>query len=201
LLNLKINYYPRCPQPELAVGVEEHTYVSALSFILTNGVPGLQVVNSAGAWVTARDEPGTLVVHVGDALEILSNGRYTSVLHRGLVNRQAVRVSWSSSPSCRRTPCYCARCRSSLRTAPRRRASSHAPSGSTSSTRSSRRRRINRRRRRPIGRRSPVKRTRRPRRRVPVAGEEEHKVLKKKEQSEEEEAKKAPVAANLVEVN
>ncbi|KAE8791024.1 anthocyanidin synthase [Hordeum vulgare] len=94
LLKLKINYYPRCPQPELAVGVEAHTDVSALSFILTNGVPGLQVVNSDGAWVTARDEPGTLVVHVGDALEILSNGRYTSVLHRGLVNRQAVRVSW-----------------------------------------------------------------------------------------------------------
>ncbi|VAI52396.1 unnamed protein product [Triticum turgidum subsp. durum] len=94
LLKLKINYYPRCPQPELAVGVEAHTDVSALSFILTNGVPGLQVVDSSGAWVTARDEPGTLVVHVGDALEILSNGRYTSVLHRGLVNRQAVRVSW-----------------------------------------------------------------------------------------------------------
>ena len=39
-------------------------------------------------------EPGTIIVHVGDALEILSNGRYTSVLHRGLVNRDAVRISW-----------------------------------------------------------------------------------------------------------
>nr|CAB3448467.1 unnamed protein product [Digitaria exilis] len=93
LLQLKINYYPRCPQPELAVGVEAHTDVSALSFILHNGVPGLQVRHD-GRWVTARDEPGTIVVHVGDALEILSNGRYTSVLHRGLVNRDAVRVSW-----------------------------------------------------------------------------------------------------------
>jgi leucoanthocyanidin dioxygenase len=98
LLKLKINYYPVCPQPDLAVGVEAHTDVSALSFILTNGVPGLQVKRGAGhegeGWVTARDEPGTLVVHVGDALEILSNGRYTSVLHRGLVNRHATRVSW-----------------------------------------------------------------------------------------------------------
>ncbi|XP_062217214.1 leucoanthocyanidin dioxygenase-like [Phragmites australis] len=93
LLQLKINYYPRCPQPELAVGVEAHTDVSALSFILHNGVPGLQVWHG-GRWVTARSEPGTMIVHVGDALEILSNGRYTSVLHRGLVNREAVRVSW-----------------------------------------------------------------------------------------------------------
>ncbi|CAN6277244.1 unnamed protein product [Urochloa humidicola] len=92
-LQLKINYYPRCPQPELAVGVEAHTDVSALSFILHNGVPGLQV-RHAGRWVTARHEPGTIIVHVGDALEILSNARYTSVLHRGLVNRDAVRVSW-----------------------------------------------------------------------------------------------------------
>ncbi|KAK8461217.1 hypothetical protein SEVIR_1G000600v4 [Setaria viridis] len=92
-LQLKINYYPRCPQPELAVGVEAHTDVSALSFIIHNGVPGLQV-RHGGRWVTARDEPGTIIVHVGDALEILSNGRYTSVLHRGLVNRDAVRVSW-----------------------------------------------------------------------------------------------------------
>ncbi|CAM0907677.1 unnamed protein product [Alopecurus aequalis] len=95
LLKLKINYYPVCPQPDLAVGVEAHTDVSALSFILTNGVPGLQVKRGdSEGWVTARDEPGTLVVHVGDALEILSNGRYTSVLHRGLVNRVATRVSW-----------------------------------------------------------------------------------------------------------
>ncbi|KAF0918038.1 hypothetical protein E2562_021729 [Oryza meyeriana var. granulata] len=93
LLQLKINYYPRCPQPDLAVGVEAHTDVSALSFILHNGVPGLQV-HHGGHWVTARSEPGTIVVHVGDALEILANGRYTSVLHRGLVNREAVRVSW-----------------------------------------------------------------------------------------------------------
>ncbi|BAB64051.1 putative leucoanthocyanidin dioxygenase 1 [Oryza sativa Japonica Group] len=93
LLQLKINYYPRCPRPDLAVGVEAHTDVSALSFILHNGVPGLQV-HHAGSWVTARPEPGTIVVHVGDALEILTNGRYTSVLHRGLVSRDAVRLSW-----------------------------------------------------------------------------------------------------------
>nr|QAA96288.1 anthocyanidin synthase [Gymnadenia rhellicani] len=97
LLQLKINYYPRCPQPELALGVEAHTDVSSLSFILHNGVPGLQVFNNGGAgrWVTAAVVPNSIIVHVGDALEILSNGRYHSVLHRGLVNREKVRISWA----------------------------------------------------------------------------------------------------------
>lgn len=94
LLQMKINYYPRCPQPELALGVEAHTDVSALSFILHNGVPGLQVFKDGFGWVTARLVPGSLIVHVGDALEILSNGRCHSVLHRGLVNKEKVRISW-----------------------------------------------------------------------------------------------------------
>ncbi|EEC81015.1 hypothetical protein OsI_23780 [Oryza sativa Indica Group] len=51
-------------------------------------------VRILAAEVTARSEQGTIVVHVGDALEILTNGRYTSVLHRSLVCRDAVRVSW-----------------------------------------------------------------------------------------------------------
>lgn len=94
LMQMKINYYPKCPQPELALGVEAHTDVSSLSFILHNNVPGLQVFHS-GRWATARLVPCSLVVHVGDTLEILSNGRYRSVLHRGLVNREKVRISWA----------------------------------------------------------------------------------------------------------
>ena len=42
-MQLKINYYPRCPQPELALGVEAHTDISALTFLLHNMVPSLQL--------------------------------------------------------------------------------------------------------------------------------------------------------------
>ncbi|KAJ0971049.1 hypothetical protein J5N97_019008 [Dioscorea zingiberensis] len=94
ILQMKINYYPKCPQPSLAVGVEAHTDVSALSFILHNNVPGLQV-HYADKWVTAKCIPESLVVHVGDSLEIVSNGKYKSVLHRGLVNKEKVRISWA----------------------------------------------------------------------------------------------------------
>ena len=94
LLQLKINYYPKCPQPDLALGVEAHTDVSSLSFILHNDVPGLQVFYDS-KWVTAKLVPDSLIVHVGDSLEILSNGVYKSVLHRGLVNKEKVRISWA----------------------------------------------------------------------------------------------------------
>lgn len=94
LLQMKINYYPKCPQPELALGVEAHTDVSALTFILHNMVPGLQLFYE-GKWVTAKCVPDSIVMHIGDTLEILSNGKYKSILHRGLVNKEKVRISWA----------------------------------------------------------------------------------------------------------
>nr|ABV82967.1 anthocyanidin synthase [Vitis vinifera] len=94
LLQKKINYYPKCPQPELALGVEAHTDVSALTFILHNMVPGLQLFYE-GKWVTAKCVPNSIIMHIGDAIEILSNGKYKSILHRGLVNKEKVRISWA----------------------------------------------------------------------------------------------------------
>ncbi|KAG6791787.1 hypothetical protein POTOM_000920 [Populus tomentosa] len=94
LLQMKINYYPRCPQPELALGVEAHTDISALTFILHNMVPGLQLFYE-GKWVTAKCVPNSIIMHIGDTVEILSNGKYKSILHRGVVNKEKVRISWA----------------------------------------------------------------------------------------------------------
>nr|BAJ08044.1 anthocyanidin synthase [Cyclamen graecum] len=94
LLQMKINYYPKCSQPELALGVEAHTDISALTFILHNMVPGLQLFYE-GKWVTAKCVPNSIIMHIGDTLEILSNGKYKSILHRGLVNKEKVRISWA----------------------------------------------------------------------------------------------------------
>ncbi|AEE84671.1 2-oxoglutarate (2OG) and Fe(II)-dependent oxygenase superfamily protein [Arabidopsis thaliana] len=48
-----------------------------------------------GKWVTAKCVPNSIVMHIGDTLEILSNGKYKSILHRGLVNKEKVRISWA----------------------------------------------------------------------------------------------------------
>nr|ALU11268.1 anthocyanidin synthase 1 [Nelumbo lutea]ARQ79449.1 anthocyanidin synthase [Nelumbo nucifera] len=94
LMQMKINYYPKCPQPDLALGVEAHTDVSSLTFILHNMVPGLQAFQD-GKWVTAKCVPNSIIMHIGDTIEILSNGKYKSILHRGLVNKEKVRISWA----------------------------------------------------------------------------------------------------------
>jgi leucoanthocyanidin dioxygenase len=74
-MQLKINYYPRCPQPELALGVEAHTDISALTFLLHNMVPGLQLFYE-GKWVTAKCIPGALIVHIGDQVEVRQSSNF-----------------------------------------------------------------------------------------------------------------------------
>ncbi|KAF7816885.1 flavonol synthase/flavanone 3-hydroxylase-like [Senna tora] len=93
-MEMKINVYPPCPQPELALGVESHTDMSALTFLVPNEVPGLQIWKDNN-WVAANYVENALFVHVGDQLEVLSNGKYKSVLHRSLVNKERTRISWA----------------------------------------------------------------------------------------------------------
>lgn len=93
LHQMKVNYYPKCPQPELALGVKAHTDVSALTFILHNMVPGLQLFYE-GNWVTAKCVPNYIIMHIGDTIEFLSNGKYKNILHRGVVNKEKISISW-----------------------------------------------------------------------------------------------------------
>ncbi|KAI9157320.1 hypothetical protein LWI28_020609 [Acer negundo] len=57
-------------------------------------VPGLKLFYR-GKWVTAKCVPDSIIMHFGDTIEILSNGKYKSILHRGLVNKERVRISWA----------------------------------------------------------------------------------------------------------
>ncbi|KAI4326196.1 hypothetical protein MLD38_031534 [Melastoma candidum] len=91
--NLKINYYPPCPRPDLALGVLPHTDLCTLTLLVPNEVPGLQVLKD-GKWIDAEYIPNALIVHIGDQVEILSNGEYRSVLHRTTVNKEKARMSW-----------------------------------------------------------------------------------------------------------
>ncbi|XP_063936223.1 LOW QUALITY PROTEIN: 2-oxoglutarate-dependent dioxygenase 19-like [Daucus carota subsp. sativus] len=86
------NLYPPCPQPELALGMPPHSDHGLLNILIENGVGGLQLLHN-GKWVNVRAPPNSFLVNTCDHLEILSNGRYKSVVHRAVVNNATTRLS------------------------------------------------------------------------------------------------------------
>jgi len=87
-----LNLYPQCPEPDQTMGFAPHSDQGGLTILLQNDVGGLQVQHD-GRWVAVEPAPNTFVVNVGDHLEIVSNGKYKSVLHRAVVNTERTRIS------------------------------------------------------------------------------------------------------------
>lgn len=94
-LHIRINYYPPCPQPDLVVGVAPHSDPNVLTILFHDQIPGLQI-RKDGAWIDVQSVPGALVVNIADQIEILSNGKYSSVEHRSVVHKDRSRMSWAA---------------------------------------------------------------------------------------------------------
>ncbi|XP_058760738.1 2-oxoglutarate-dependent dioxygenase 19-like [Vicia villosa] len=89
---LAANFYPPCPQPELAMGMPPHSDHGLLNLLIQNGVSGLQVLHK-GKWINVSSTSNCFLVLVSDHLEIMSNGKYKSVVHRAAVSKGATRMS------------------------------------------------------------------------------------------------------------
>ncbi|KDP28403.1 hypothetical protein JCGZ_14174 [Jatropha curcas] len=90
--HMAINYYPPCPQPDLTYGLPAHADPNAITILLQDQVPGLQVLQN-GHWVAVKPIPDTFIVNIGDQMQVISNNRYKSVLHRAIVNCDNERIS------------------------------------------------------------------------------------------------------------
>ncbi|KAF8042718.1 hypothetical protein BT93_A1140 [Corymbia citriodora subsp. variegata] len=90
-----VNCFPPCPEPDLTLGMPPHSDYGFLTLLLQDEVQGLQIQFQEN-WVTVEPIKDGFVVNVGDHLEIFSNGRYKSVLHRVLVNSERSRISVAS---------------------------------------------------------------------------------------------------------
>ncbi len=99
---LRLNYYPPCDDPAPAdaptmpaagrLGVHHHTDAGALTLLLQDEHPALQVQRD-GRWYLVEPRPDALVVNVGDVVQVWSNDRYRAALHRVLASRTAARYS------------------------------------------------------------------------------------------------------------
>jgi len=99
---VQINYYPPCANAhDKVVGLTPHSDACGLTLLLqVSPVAGLQIRRN-GKWFPVMPLPGALVVNIGDALEILTNGRYKSIEHRAVINAKEERMSIATlhSPS------------------------------------------------------------------------------------------------------
>ncbi|KAL9237160.1 hypothetical protein vseg_011744 [Gypsophila vaccaria] len=86
------HYYPACPQPEMAVGTEEHSDSSFITVLLQDQIGGLQVLYD-NKWVDVQHIPGAVVINIGDILQIISNDKLKSVWHRVRANGVGPRIS------------------------------------------------------------------------------------------------------------
>ncbi len=99
---VRINYYPRCPNPERPnglnlpsagyLGVNQHTDAGAVTILLQDDRPGLEVLRN-GVWNLVPSVEGALVINVGDIVQVWSNDRYRAALHRVRANAASQRFS------------------------------------------------------------------------------------------------------------
>ncbi|XP_057455290.1 gibberellin 20 oxidase 1-D-like [Lotus japonicus] len=89
---MRLNYYPPCQNPELALGTGPHCDPTSLTILHQDQVKGLQVFVD-GSWHSVTPKEDAFVVNIGDTFMALSNGIFKSCLHRAVVNSKVVRKS------------------------------------------------------------------------------------------------------------
>ncbi|XP_031250571.1 probable 2-oxoglutarate-dependent dioxygenase At5g05600 [Pistacia vera] len=91
---IRLNHYPPCPAPNLALGLGRHTDAGALTILAQDNVGGLEVKRkSDGEWIRVKPTPDAYIINVGDIIQVWSNEAYESVEHRVMANSERERFS------------------------------------------------------------------------------------------------------------
>ncbi|RCV23363.1 hypothetical protein SETIT_5G000200v2 [Setaria italica] len=90
--NITISYYSPCPQPDLALGLQSHSDMGAITLLIQDDVGGIEVLKD-GMWIPVPALRDGILVILADQTEIITNGRYKSSVHRAVVDAERARLS------------------------------------------------------------------------------------------------------------
>uniref|UniRef100_A0A0D9WMH5 Fe2OG dioxygenase domain-containing protein n=1 Tax=Leersia perrieri TaxID=77586 RepID=A0A0D9WMH5_9ORYZ len=92
-ITVRINHYVPCPRPNLVLGFKPHSDDGVLATLLVdNDLVALQVLRD-GIWYNVPTSPRTILINIGDFMEIMSNGMFKSPVHRVVANGVKERTS------------------------------------------------------------------------------------------------------------
>ncbi|PKI50233.1 hypothetical protein CRG98_029306 [Punica granatum] len=67
---MRLNHYPPCPAPHLALGVGHHKDSGALTVLAQDDVGGLEVRRkSDGEWIRVKPIPNAYIINIGDIIQ------------------------------------------------------------------------------------------------------------------------------------
>lgn len=82
MMSIRMNMYPPCPEPDLAVGLRAHTDPHLLTILHQDHIVGLQV-EVEGKWITVKPRPDCFVVNIGDLFQVITVLNYKFMLISG----------------------------------------------------------------------------------------------------------------------
>lgn len=101
--SLRLNHYtlgdpvPDAEQDGLAeladVSLGQHTDLGLITLLIQDDVGGLQAHSAEHGWIDVEPRAGTIVINLGDCMQVWTNDRYTAALHRVLPMTTTTRMS------------------------------------------------------------------------------------------------------------
>ncbi|QHO54146.1 Leucoanthocyanidin dioxygenase-like protein [Arachis hypogaea] len=68
---LRVNFYPKCPQPDLTLGLSSHSDPGGMTILLPDeNVSGLQV-RRGEHWITVKPVPNAFIINIGDQIQVI----------------------------------------------------------------------------------------------------------------------------------
>nr|AAB65753.1 1-aminocyclopropane-1-carboxylic acid oxidase [Stellaria longipes] len=91
-----VSNYPPLPKPDLIKGLSAHTDAGGIILLSEDDkVSGLELLKD-GDWIDVPPMRHSIVVNLGDELEVITNGKYWSVEHRVQIDTNITRMSTAS---------------------------------------------------------------------------------------------------------